>query len=111
MNSENKKWAPFYLALLIGSIFAARHLEVGETLERQVKEQRLEAVYEQALSKCADTNRDGQVSQLEKVAFEEAVLSGKNVLFNDGDVPRYKNGKEVPVDTLINWIKNYSSTH
>lgn len=83
-------------------------------------EQNIECMraYRKALAKHADANNDGLISDEERKAFDCRLLKdkGATVLYPDtlssdlmiGNLPRYsKDGSEVPLETVLEWIKNY----
>ena len=67
-------------------------------------------VYNNALMKYADRDKDGFVSAAEKDAFDKDLMKDKEVTLVVGDIPRYKNGDEVPIETVMKWIRNYRSS-
>lgn len=93
------------VAPLIGITVLAYGL-LHDTLALNVQS-RFNQAYQQALLSYADTNHDSFVSTVEKDEFDRRLLEGKGVKLIAGDSPRYKDGKTVPIETVIEWIKGY----
>ena len=64
------------------------------------------SVYEQALFQHA-TDRNNIIFPSKQKEFDARLLEGKEVITKKGYWPRYNDGKLVPVETVIEWIKDY----
>ena len=78
----------------------------AERLEEQKKEAANRA-YTQALVQYADKNKDGFVSATEQDEFDSELMKDKGVTLIHGRFPKFADGKEVSLETIMSWINNY----
>jgi hypothetical protein len=70
-----------------------------------IYETQFDKKYNQALVEYADTNKEGLVFSIEKDNFIIDLLKDKEVTLIPDQMPKYKNGANIPNETGAKWIK------
>ena len=95
------------LGFCFGAVFAGIIGVSSCELLQTIKENKFNKSYRNLAQKHADINGDGVVSEVERNGFNDLWLRYKNVVHESGEWPKYKNGSDVPLDTLAKWLKDY----
>ncbi len=92
------------IGILVGGLVGL----IGYTIKRSIDNEDLHRAYVTALFQYADKNKDNFISKAEKKEFDEDLFKDKDVDLIYGQSLKYRNGEEVPITTITEWIKNYN---
>lgn len=95
-----------FLAVAVAGGALALGVGIGYAQDYFTAEKRLEKVYSEKLAQYGDENKDGFISAEENRNFYSAILHQNNAQYNPAGLP-IKDGKEISINELINWVKAY----
>ncbi len=96
------------VAAAISSIAVSAYVAtIHNRYEKQLYGQFVQ-MYGTNLLRDGDTDGDGIISPKEANSFNGMVFEGKDVLWEQGKHPIFvKSGKDVPLETLVEWLREY----